>query len=90
MPKAVPLKEWLCIEWMHKGDTSETRFYWDATEHPSLYTSETKHGGNANPYTLPDFTNVWMGWQEYQTSTETFEMWIDEIAVDKERIGCVL
>jgi hypothetical protein len=48
------------------------------------------HGGNSNPYTLPTFTNVWMGWQEDQTSTETFEMWIDEIAIDKERIGCVL
>ncbi len=90
MPDAVPLKKWLCIEWMHKGDTSETRFYRDATEHPSLYTSETKHGGNTNPYTLPTFTNVWMGWQEYQMSTETFEMWIDEIAIDKERIGCIL
>jgi hypothetical protein len=48
------------------------------------------HGGNMNPYDLPQFTSVWMGWQEYQTSTEPFEMWIDEIAIDKERIGCVL
>jgi len=89
-PAPVPTKEWLCIEWMHKGDTSETRFWWDALEHPSLYTSASVHGGNGNPYILPQFTNVWIGWQEYQASTETFEMWIDEIAIDKERIGCVL
>ena len=89
-PLAVPLGQWVCIEWMHKGDTNETRFWWDATEHSSLYTSATMHGGNANPYTLPNFTNVWLGWQEYQASTENFEMWIDEIAIDKDRIGCVL
>ena len=89
-PLAVPMGQWVCIEWMHKGDTNETRFWWDATEHTSLYTSASMHGGNANPYILPSFTNVWLGWQEYQASTETFEMWIDEIAIDKDRIGCVI
>lgn len=86
----VPTQQWLCIEWMHKGDTNETRFWWDATEHPSLYTSAKKHGGNTNDYILPTFDNVWVGWQEYQATTETFEMWIDEVAIDKDRIGCIL
>ncbi len=89
-PVAVPLNQWLCIEWLHKGDTNETRFYWDGVEHPSLSTSATMHGGNANPFLLPQFTNVWIGWQEYQTTTESFELWIDEIAIDSARIGCVL
>jgi hypothetical protein len=89
-PVAVPLHQWLCIEWLHDGAANETRFYWDATEHPSLHTTASMHGGNTNPYDLPMFTNVWVGWDEYQPSTETFEMWIDEIAIDKERIGCVL
>jgi hypothetical protein len=90
MPLAVPTDQWLCIEWLHKGDTNETRFFWDATEHPSLHTTASMHGGNTNPFILPHFTNVWMGWDEYQMSTEPFELWIDEIAIDKDRIGCVL
>ncbi len=89
-PGAVPLKQWVCVEWMHKGDTNETRFYWDAKEHPSLYTSSTKHGGNANPYILPTFDTLWIGWSEYQTTTAKFELFVDEIALDTERIGCVL
>jgi len=91
-PVAVPTGQWMCVEWMHKGATNETRFWWDGVEHPSLYTQpSTPHGGNAaQPFILPQFTNVWLGWQEYQTTTETFEMWIDEIAIDKERIGCVI
>jgi hypothetical protein len=89
-PKPVPTGSWVCIEWLHKGDTNETRFFWDATEHPSLYTSSTMHGGNTNPYILPQFRAFAIGWQEYQPSTEKFEMWVDEIAIDHARIGCVL
>lgn len=88
--RAVPTSEWMCIEWMHDGAASETRFFWDATEHPSLHTTKTVHGGNTNDFVLPQFTNVWLGWDEYQDNTETFELWIDEIAIDDARIGCVL
>jgi hypothetical protein len=91
-PLAVPTGQWLCIEWLHKGDTNETRFWWDGVEHPSLYTKpSTPHGGNAGvQYLLPQFKQVWLGWQEYQATTEKFELWLDEIAIDKDRIGCVL
>ncbi len=91
-PLAVPTGQWLCVEWMHKGDTNETRFWWDGIEHPSLYTKpSTPHGGNpTEPYILPQFKNVWLGWAEYQPTTEPFELWLDEIAIDKDRIGCVL
>jgi hypothetical protein len=89
-PMTVPLGQWLCIEWMHKGDTNETQFWWDGVLHPSLSTTASMHGGNSNPYLLPAFKQVWIGWQEYQTSSEPFELWIDEIAIDPRRIGCVL
>jgi hypothetical protein len=89
-PNPVPLGAWVCIEWMHAGNTNETRFYWNDVEHPSLDTTSTVHGGNTNPFILPQFTNVWLGWQEYQPMTETFELWIDEVAIDTARIGCVL
>jgi hypothetical protein len=88
---AVPVKEWVCLEWMHKGDTHETRFFWDGVEHPSLYTSATEHGGEqAEPYELPNFASVWFGWWLYQPETvpAEFDVWIDEIALDSERIGC--
>jgi hypothetical protein len=88
--RAVPTSEWMCLEWLHDGEKNETKFFWDGVEHPSLATTESKHGGNSNPYILPQFTNVWFGWAEYQTATQTFEMWIDEIAIDSNRIGCVL
>ncbi len=89
-PSPVPLGQWICIEWMHEGDTNETAFWWDDVSHPSLSTTSSVHGGNPVPFLLPEFTSLWIGWQEYQTSTEPFELWVDEIAIDSARIGCVL
>jgi hypothetical protein len=88
---AVPEKQWLCIEWMHDGGSNQTRFWWDGVEHPSLATTPTRHGGKKNvPFLLPRFDALWFGWQEYQPSTQRFELWIDEVAIDTQRIGCVL
>jgi hypothetical protein len=89
-PAAVPASSWVCIEWLHSGATNETRLFWDAVAHPSLHTTASVHGGNTNPYVMPQFDAVAIGWQEYQATTETFDMWVDEIAIDTARIGCVL
>src|SRR6185369_16678781 len=86
----VPVQSWVCLEWMHKGDTSETKFWWDGVEHPSLRTTESMHGGTDDPYTLPDFNEMWIGWWLYQEGPmpDHFDVWIDEVAVDYARIGC--
>lgn len=89
-PSPVPTDAWTCIEWMHDGEANETRFWWDGVEHPSMHTTASVHGGNTNDFVLPQFTQLTLGWAEYQTSTEPFESWVDEIIVDDERIGCVL
>jgi hypothetical protein len=87
----VPVDSWVCIEWLHKGDTDETRFFWDGVEHASLYTSSTEHGGpQTEDYVLPQFEDVFVGWWLYQAGTTppAFDVWIDEVALDGERIGC--
>jgi len=88
--KPVPVQSWVCLEWMHKGDTNETKFWWDGVEHPSLATTATMHGGTSDPYTLPDFDSMWVGWWLYQSGTnpDHFDVWLDEVAVDYTRIGC--
>jgi hypothetical protein len=90
----VPEKTWVCIEWEYKGDTNETHFFKDGVEHPSLATSPTVvHGANsAVQYLLPQFTSLWMGWWMYQANPtpDHYDVWIDEIAIDKARIGCSL
>ncbi len=90
-PKTIPEKQWLCIEWLHDSGADQTRVFWDGVEHPSLGTTpQVVHGGKmpGNLFYLPDFTSVWLGWDEYQATTQTFELWIDEIAIDDKQIGC--
>jgi hypothetical protein len=87
----IPLNQWICLEWKHDGQNNETSFYWDAVHHPSLDTTATHHGGNTNPYILPNFTKLVVGYQGYAPSDGgVVDMWLDEVAIDSERIGCVL
>jgi hypothetical protein len=90
----IPEKTFICVEWQYKGETNETHFYADGVEHPSLATSPSvMHGANsAVQYLLPQFNSLWMGWWLYQAGPmpDHYDVWIDEIAIDKARIGCSL
>lgn len=91
-PSEPPVDTWVCLEWEHKGSTNETRFFVDGEEHPSLATTATKHGSsNAGvEYILPEMTSFWFGWWQYQQdSSAPFEVWIDLVAIDDERVFCL-
>ncbi len=86
----IPEKQWICLEWLHDGQAHETRTWIDGVERTALQTTADKHGGKQDvPYRLPIFSSVWFGWQEYQPSTQTFDLWLDELALDVRRIGCL-
>ena len=97
-PAHVSLDTWMCMEWMHAGpDVNETKVWWDGVEHKSIATTITERGtkvSRAKPtsgmgdFILPNFTALWIGWQAYRESGQTFELWMDEVAVDSKRIGC--
>lgn len=88
--------QWLCVEWQHDGSTDQSRFFLDGVEHPSLGTTrDVKHGGNTGvKYDLPDISAVWFGFWNYDQGKTVvpshFDVWIDEVAFDEERIGCSL
>ncbi|HWB75929.1 MAG TPA: hypothetical protein VG755_13265 [Nannocystaceae bacterium] len=92
-PMAVVVQDWVCIEWMHDGANDETRFWWDAVEHPSLATTpDVEHGGIPDAqYVMPEFESVWVGWWLYQggPTPDHYDVWIDEVAIDAIRIGCI-
>jgi hypothetical protein len=92
-PSAVVVQDWVCLEWLHDGANNETKFWWDATEHPSLATTAESHGGNQDAdYLMPQFESMWVGWWLYQggPNPDHYDVWIDEVAVDSVRIGCIL
>ncbi len=88
----VPERTWFCLEWQYSGASNETHLFWDGKERPSLatYPDVARGGTQGVPYILPDFTSLWVGWYMYQTSPmpDHYDVWIDEVALDAQRIGC--
>ena len=88
---AVPVREWLCLEWLHDGSSDETRFWVNEEERGSLHTTADDHGGEeTEQYLMPEFESAWVGFWQYATGVtpNAFDVWIDEVVFDDERVGC--
>jgi hypothetical protein len=90
--RALPEKTWVCYEMMWKGDTGEMDLWWDDVEHPSLHLSATNTGSSkGQPWPTPQpYQSLSIGMTFYQTlaGQQDIDMFIDEVAIDKQRIGC--
>jgi hypothetical protein len=75
---------WYCAEFYYSLPDNEARFWLDGVEDPVLHWQ-----GPMTGFTFPTKLS-WMsfGWAEYQTAVTPWEVWIDEIALDKNQIGC--
>jgi len=87
-------KTWICLEWLFKGDTNETRVWIDGNEQTSLHLNATNYrrgSEGGKQFIHPTYANLYIGWWQYVTgSPANTNVWIDEVVVDKARIGCVL
>jgi hypothetical protein len=87
--------DWICLEWQFKGDSSETRVWIDGVEQTSLHTTSDAYynGGKYSnrSFVHPTYDALRIGWWVYQADAtpSPFDLWIDEVAVDKVRVGCV-
>jgi hypothetical protein len=94
--REVPKNEWICVEWMVDTAHELTKFWWDGVEHPSLATTRDvmRYNSNGVKYDLPDLGSVWVGFENYNQSKSmqpsSYDVWIDEVALDAQRIGCSL
>jgi hypothetical protein len=81
---------WQCVEWRLDPQDNQVQTWFDGVDNPDLTASTDNHGGNEVPFKLPKITTVKIGWQLYQpgTTPEAFDVWIDDIALANERIGC--
>jgi len=83
----VPPGRWHCIEIYFDMTKQEARVWLNGMERPML------HWLNNMPdkpmFQFPaEIKALSFGWTEYQPPQTPFEVWLDEIAVDGQRIGC--
>lgn len=81
---------WQCVEWRLDPQDNQVQTWFDGVDSPDLTASTGNHGGNKVPFALPEITTVKIGWQLYQSGTtpKAFDVWIDDLALATERIGC--
>jgi hypothetical protein len=80
----IPPKTWTCLEAYFDMGAQEARFWMNDMERPALHwkASDPKFPFPAAVQSLS------FGWAEYQGTPKPFEVWIDEIAIDAQPIGC--
>ena len=82
---------WHCAEWFVDGANQAYQFYFDGSEVTQIriQNGAANYGSGSNETHLPMmFNDFRVGWTTYQTAPPGFTAWIDEVAIDAQRIGC--
>lgn len=87
----VATRRWHCLEWFLNKEKNEFRFWWDGQERPGLTwpapdSNDPKY--TSPQYFFPEMKSFSIGLAEYQQTITPWEVWIDEVVLHGERIGC--
>ena len=78
---------WHCAEWHIDAPTQSYSIYIDRAEVTSI--TINNGAGNYDGSDIPSaFSDVRIGWNNYQSAAPGFVAYIDEVALDVNRIGC--
>jgi hypothetical protein len=87
----IPVGRWACFEWRFDGPQNEMDFWLDGSSLADLTVLGQGQGCIANgtngKWLLPEYDTISLGWEHYQAS-DAIDLWIDDVALDTQRIGC--
>ena len=78
--------KWHCAEWHVDAATQTYEFFYDGKQVISFTKGAGKYEGSELPMT---FAEVRLGWNNYQAAPPGFTAWLDDFAVDDQRVGCL-
>jgi hypothetical protein len=81
---ATPLGQWACYEWSFTSGTTTPQFFLNGTSLPDM--NVPSNAGDV--WLLPQWDTVSLGWTNWQSSSTPSTMWIDDVALGTQRIGC--
>jgi hypothetical protein len=88
----IPEAQWACFEWRFDGPTNTMNFYVNGAQVNDLTVVNQGDGcinhGTGDVWMAPQFDQLNLGWEHYQTSADPMSMWIDDVAVGTARVGC--
>jgi len=87
----IPVSEWSCVEWHFDGPNNALSLWLDGEAVSGLDVTGTGQGCVAQPasfeWSAPRFDTLEVGWESYQTD-EARTLWLDDLALGTERLGC--
>ncbi|HVR64888.1 MAG TPA: hypothetical protein VMU50_23485 [Polyangia bacterium] len=90
---AFPDQRWVCVQWQFDSTKNEMHLWFDGAlltdvDVVGTGTRCVNNGDLGKPWAGPAFANLTLGWQQYQGSNGALELWLDDVAVGTQRVGC--
>jgi hypothetical protein len=92
--RSLPVKRWTCVEWHLEVASNEMQFWLDGRKvvhvtgrarAVNACRGDDLHGEWRAP---PKFDSFYIGFERYADSANDQNLWIDDVALSKQRIGC--
>jgi hypothetical protein len=93
----MPVQRWACVEWHFRVATNEMQMYLDGNEVTDMHVTNRPtsagsgclgNGVNGQWLAPPAFTTLHLGFERYQQPTNAQNLWVDDVVVSTERVGC--
>lgn len=89
----MPTEQWACVEWRFATATNEMELWLDGVNIEDIHVTQRGEGCvgqdlQGDWLAPPAFEQLFLGWERYQTAGNDRNLWIDDIALSTERIGC--
>jgi len=78
--------KWHCAEWHVDAADQSYQFFYDGKQVLTFTKGAGKYEGSELPMT---FSEVRLGWNNYQAAPPGFTAWLDDFALDDKRVGCL-
>ncbi len=87
--KPIPEDKWACWEWLFDGEKNVIEFYIDGVQQARI---ENKGqgcvDGTSSVWEAPTFSEMRIGFVNYQSKSETTTLWLDELEIGPDRLNC--
>lgn len=90
---ALPEKQWTCFEWQFDGAGNQMHLWLNGNlvSDADVITTGTQCVTPQPPnnvWQAPAFANVTIGWLQYQQSGTAIDVWMDDLVIGTQRVGC--
>ena len=89
----MPTRRWACVEWHFDGAQNEMEMWLDGRALEDIHVIGSGEGCLGNDLdgqwlAPPAFQSLYLGWERYQQAGNDRNLWVDDVVVSTERIGC--